>query len=129
MRKWGTPDDPRRARVEEMLESSRVVEIFKGVHDFNIDEPAEDFPILSMAFGSWTSTVRFQVPQFGRWLAATGSQRAYAHHRSIMQNYTWQRRQRQPGHPGNGCSRCHFNSWSWRPGRDLSRRPFHPDAP
>ncbi len=48
----GTPDDPRRARVEEMLESSRVVELFKGVHEFNIDEPAEDFPLLSMAFGS-----------------------------------------------------------------------------
>ena len=94
----GTPEDPRRARVEEMLESSWVVELFKGVHDFNIDEPAEDFPILNMAFGSWTSTVRFHVPEFGRWLAATGSQHAYAHHRRIMQNYTWQRRQRQPEH-------------------------------
>ena len=94
----GTPEDPRRARVEEMLESSWVVELFKGVHDFDIDEPGEDFPILNMAFGSWTSTVRFHIPDFGRWLATTGSQHAYAHHRRIMQNYTWQRRQRQPRH-------------------------------
>ena len=105
----GTPDDPRRARVEEMLESSRVVEIFKGVHDFNLDEPAEDFPILSMAFGSWTSTVRFHVPQFGRRLAATGSQHAYSHHRRIMQHYNWQRRQRQPGHLGQWLFKMPFH--------------------
>ncbi len=105
----GTPEDPRRARVEEMLESSWVVELFKGVHDFNIDEPAEDFPILNMAFGSWTSTVRFHVPEFGRWLAATGSQHAYAHHRRIMQNYTWQRRQRQPGHQGQWLFKMPFH--------------------
>lgn len=43
----GTPEAPRRARVEEMLESSRVVEVFKGVQDFNTDEPAADFPILT----------------------------------------------------------------------------------
>ena len=105
----GTPEDPRRARAEEMLESSRVVEIFRGVHDFDIDEPAEDFPILSMAFGSWTSTVRFHVPEFGRWLAATGSRHAYAHHRRIMQNFNWQRRQRQPGHRGQWLFKMPFH--------------------
>ena len=105
----GQADDPRRARVEEMLESSRVVELFKGVHDFNIDEPAEDFPILSMAFGSWTSTVRFHVPEFGRWLAATGTQYAYAHHRRIMQNFTWQRRQRRPDHQGQWLFKMPFH--------------------
>ena len=94
-----TPDDPRRARVEEMFNSSRVIELFEGIHDFDIDEPSEDFPILSMAFGSWTSTVRYHVPDFGRWLAATGSRHAYAYHRRIMQHYTWQRRQRHPEHP------------------------------
>ena len=105
----GTLEDPRRARVEEMLESSWVVELFKGVHEFNIDEPAEDFPILNMAFGSWTSTVRFHIPEFGRWLAATGSQHAYAHHRRIMQNYTWQRRQRQPRHQGQWLFKMPFH--------------------
>ena len=92
-----TPDDPRRAWVEDLLNSSDALELFEGVHDFDVDEPSEDFPILSMAFGSWTLIVRFRIPEFGRWLAANGSQHAYAHHRRIMQNITWQRRQRQPG--------------------------------
>ena len=95
-----TVDDPRRTWVQDMLNSSDVRELFEGVHDFNVDEPVEDFPILSMAFGSWTIIVRFQIPEFGRWLAATGSQHAYAHHRRIMQNINWQHRQRQPDHQG-----------------------------
>ena len=93
-----TPDDPRRAWVEDLLNSSDGLKLFEGVHDFDVDEPSEDFPILSMAFGSWTIIVRFRIPAFGRWLAATGSRHAYAHHRRIMQNITWQNRQRQPEH-------------------------------
>ena len=95
--KGGTPDDPRRKRVEEMLNAAGIIDLFHGVHDFDVDEPAEDFPILTMAFGAWTSTVRYHVPEFGRWLAANGSRDAYAYHRRAMQHYTWQRRQRQPG--------------------------------
>ena len=93
-----TPDDPRRSWVEDLLNSSDALELFEGVHDFDVDEPVEDFPLLSMAFGSWTLTVRFRIPAFGRWLAASGSKRAYAHHRRTMQNITWQHRQRQPEH-------------------------------
>ena len=110
-----TPDDPRRTWVEDLLNSSDALELFEGVHDFDVDEPSEDFPILSMAFGSWTLIVRFRIPEFGRWLAATGSQHAYAHHRRTMQNITWQHRQRQPEHRRSGCSRCPFISWNWRP--------------
>ena len=104
-----TPDDPRRAWVEDMLNSSDAIELFEGVHDFNVDEPSEDFPILSMAFGSWTFIVRFRVPEFGRWLAATGSQHAYAHHRRIMQHYCWQHRQRQPEHRGQWLFKMPFH--------------------
>ncbi|MCY3790996.1 MAG: SDR family oxidoreductase [Gemmatimonadetes bacterium] len=96
----GTPEDPRRAHVKERLGSSEVRERFKGVHDFDIDEPAEDFPILEMVFGSWTSTVRFRIPEFGRWLEVNGTRHSYAHHRRIMQHLTWQRRQRQLQHQG-----------------------------
>ena len=104
-----TPDDPRRAWVEDMLNSSEALELFEGVHDFNADEPSEDFPILSMAFGSWTFMVRYRVPEFGRWLAATGSQHAYAHHRRIMQHYCWQHRQRQPEHQGQWLFKMPFH--------------------
>ena len=104
-----TPDDPRRAWVEDMLNSSDAIELFEGVHDFNVDEPSEDFPILSMAFGSWTFIVRFRVPGFGRWLAATGSQHAYAHHHRIMQHYSWQHRQRQPEHQGQWLFKMPFH--------------------
>ena len=93
-----TTEDPRRTQVKERLNSSEIRELFKGVHDFDIDEPAEDFPILEMAFGSWTSTVRFRIPEFGRWLEVNGTKHAYAHHRRIVQHLTWQRRQRELGH-------------------------------
>ena len=104
-----TPDDPRRAWVEDLLNSSDALELFEGVHDFDADEPSEDFPILSMAFWSWTLIVRFRIPEFGRWLAATGSQRAYAHHHRIMQNITWQHRQRQPEHQGQWLFKMPFH--------------------
>ena len=93
-----TPDDPRRAWVEDLLNSSDALDLFEGVHNFDVDEPSEDFPILSTAFGSWTLISRFRIPEFGRWLADTGTRHAYAHHRRTMQNITWQRRQRQPEH-------------------------------
>ena len=96
----GTPEDPRRRHVKERLGSSEVRERFKGVHDFDIDEPAEDFPILEMVFGSWTSTVRFRIPEYGQWLEANGTRHSYAHHRRIVQHLTWQRYQREPGHNG-----------------------------
>ncbi len=104
-----TADDPRRAWVEDLLNSSDALELFEGVHDFNVDEPSEDFPILSMAFGSWTLIVRFRIPEFGRWLDATGLQHAYAHHRRTMQNLTWQRRQRQPEHQGQWLFKMPFH--------------------
>ncbi len=92
----GTPDDPRRARFEEIFNSLRVVDLLKGVHDFNIDEPTEEFSILNRTFGAWTTTVQYHIPEFGRWLTANGSRDAYAFHRRAMQHYAWQRRQRQP---------------------------------
>ncbi len=104
-----TPEDPRRAWVEEMIDSSDINELFKGVHDFNVDEPTEDFPLLSMAFGSWTATVRFHVPEFGRWLDATGVRHAYAHHRRTMQNLSWQRRQRHPRQVGQWLFKMPFH--------------------
>ena len=93
-----TPDDPRRAWIEDLLNSSEALDLFEGVHDFDVDEPSEDFPILSAAFGSWTLIVRFRIPDYGRWLADTGTRHAYAHHRRTMQNISWQRRQRHPEH-------------------------------
>ena len=105
----GTLDDPRRKRVQEMLEASGVVERFEGIHEFNIDEPVEDFSLLNLAFGSWTLTVQFHIPEFRRWLAATGCRHAYAHHRRIMQNLAWQRRQREPAHPGQWLFKMPFH--------------------
>lgn len=94
-----TSDDPRRAYFEEVLEASGIRETFAGIHHLDIDEPEEDFPILRLAFAAWTLTVRYHVPDYGRWLADSGSRHAYAYHRRVMQHYTWQRRQREPGPP------------------------------
>ena len=96
----GTPEDPRRAHFDEALDVSGVRETFAGIHHIDIDEPEEDFPILKLAFATWTLAVQYRVPGYARWLAETGCRNAYAHHRRIMQHYTWQRRQRDPGRTG-----------------------------
>ena len=94
----GTPDDPRRVRMQGMLDASGILKVLEGVHDFNVDEPEEDFPIFRMAFSAWVSVARFHIPEYGRWLAANGSGDAYAYHRRIIQHFAWQRRQQQPEH-------------------------------
>ena len=91
----GTSADPRLAYLRDLIAASGVKEVFKGIHPIGIDEPEEDFPLLRLAFATWISTVRYHVPDFGRWLAATGCRNAYAQHRRVMQHFTWQRRQRE----------------------------------
>ena len=105
----GTSDDPRRAYVEDVVNASGAVEAFAGIHDIDIDEPEEDFMILMMAFAAWTSTVRYHVPDFGRWLAASGSWKAYAFHRRTMQHFTWQHCQCQPEHQGQWLFKMSFH--------------------
>ena len=92
-----------------MLNAPKIVELFEGVHDFNVDEPEEDFPILRMAFASWTTTARFHIPEFGRWLAASGSRNVYAFHRRTVQHFSWHRRQRQPEHQGQWVFKMPFH--------------------
>ena len=105
----GTLDDPRRERTEEMLQASEIVKALEGIHDFNIDEPEEDFPIFRMAFAAWVSTVRLHLPEFGRWLTTTGSRKAYAFHRRVIQQYSWQRRIRKPEFRGQWLFKMPFH--------------------
>ena len=62
-----------------------------------------------MAFSAWVSTARFHIPEYGRWLNANGSEDVYAYHRRIMQHFTWQRRQREPGHNGQWLFKMPFH--------------------
>ena len=105
----GTTDDPRRARTEDAIRASGLSEVFEGVHDIEVDEPEEDIPIFRLAFASWSFTIRFHVPEFGRWLAANGSEHAYAYHRRTMQHFTWQRRQREPERQGQWLFKMPFH--------------------
>ena len=105
----GTPDDPRRVRTDEALRASDMLTVLEGVHDFDVDEPEEDFPIFRMAFAAWVSTARFRVPEYGRWLAANGSRSAYAFHRRTVQHFAWQRRQRQPRREGQWLFKMPFH--------------------
>ena len=90
----GSFDDPRRAHMEEILSAAQIAEKVAEMHRVDIDEPEEDFPLLRLSFTTWTETVEHHVPGYARWLAATGSRNAYAHHRRAMQHFTWQRLQR-----------------------------------
>ena len=92
----GSTDDPRRAFMEEVLSASGIAERLAEMHRIDIDEPDEDFPILRMTFSAWIETVAHHVPEYARWLAASGSRNAYAHHHRVMQHFTWQRCQREP---------------------------------
>ncbi|MDD9984131.1 MAG: SDR family oxidoreductase [Gammaproteobacteria bacterium] len=90
-----TADDPRRGYLKELMAATGIADRFAGLHHIDIDEPEEDFPILRLAFAAWIDTVAYHVPDYGAWLAETGSRHAYAHHRRVMQHFTWQRRQRE----------------------------------
>ena len=94
-----TADDPRRRYLKELMAATGLADRFAGLHHIDIDEPEEDFPILRLAFAAWIDTVAYHVPDYGAWLAETGSSHAYAHHRRVMQHLTWQRRQREPEEP------------------------------
>ena len=105
----GTPADPRREALEDILEASGAVENFAGIHHIDIDEPEEDFPLLRSAFASWTTLIRYRLPGYARWLATADMGHAYGHHRRTMQHFTWQHRQRR----------------SDRGGQWLFKMPFH----
>ncbi len=90
----GSADDPRRPFAEELLSASGILDMFKGVHHFDVNEPEEDLGLLRMGFSAWGATIWFHTPDFARWLAGRDMSESYAFHRRAMQNYTYQRRQR-----------------------------------
>ena len=92
----GTAEDPRRAYAEELLGATNVVDTLSGLHRTDIDEPEEDLWILWLTFSTWIFATAYHVPAYGRWLAEAEPRNAYAHHRRVMQHFTWQRRQREP---------------------------------
>ena len=92
-----TAADVRRARLLDVFVAAGFFESFAGAHDIDVDEPEEDLGLLRHTFLSWSNTNIYQVPGYGRWLAAAGSRRAYGYHRRAMQHFTWQRHRQQPG--------------------------------
>ena len=105
----GSPADPRREALEDLFEAARVNETFAGIHNFGIEEPEEDFPLLRMGFASWTTLVQYRLPSYRRWLADSDLRPAYGHHRRIMQHFTWQRRQRQNANAGQWLLKMPFH--------------------
>ena len=95
-RAW-TEFDIRRARLRDVFVAAGFFESFAGAHQLDVDEPEEDLPLLRHTFRSWSNTNIYQVPEYGRWLAAAGSRPAYGYHRRALQHFTWQRHMQQPG--------------------------------
>ena len=91
-----TAEDPRRVYAEELLSATGAIDALAGLHRVDMSEPEEDFMLLWLAFRTWAFATAHRVPGYGRWLAEAGSREVYAHHRYVMQNFTWQRRQREP---------------------------------
>ena len=104
----GSAEDPRRAFAEELLNASGIVDMFEGVHHFDVNEPEEDLGLLRMGFSAWGATVWFDIPEFGRWLADNDMSESYAFHHRAMQNYTHQR-QRQSGGEGQWVLKAPFH--------------------
>ena len=105
----GTPDDPRRAQVEEAFNAVEIFKAMEGVHPVDFDEPEEDFPIFKMSFKSWTFAAQFHVPDYARWVADSGSGDAYGYHRRMVRHFTWQRRQATPGQEGQWLFKMPFH--------------------
>ena len=105
----GSAEDPRRAFAEELLNASGIVDMFKGVHHFDVNEPEEDLGLLRMVFAAWGATIWFHIPDFARWLAGMDMSESYAFHRRAMQNYTHQRRQRRNGGGGQWVLKAPFH--------------------
>ncbi|MDE2719556.1 SDR family oxidoreductase [Candidatus Palauibacter polyketidifaciens] len=105
----GSANDPRRAFAEELLNASGIVDMFKGVHHFDVNEPEEDLGLLRMGFAAWSTTVRFHIPGFAGWLAGRDAGESYAFHRRAMQSYTHQRRQRRNGRDGQWLLKMPFH--------------------
>ena len=91
-----TDADARRARLRDVFIAAGFFESFAGAHDINVDEPEEDLGLLRHTFRSWSNTNIYQVPTYGRWLAATSARPAYGYHRLAIQHFTWQRHMRRP---------------------------------
>ena len=105
----GTPDDVRWSKAEEARTAFEVFDALKGIHPVELGEPEEDFPIFKLCFRSWTFAAQYHVPGFARWLASSNFDDAYSFHHQLMQHYTWQRRQEQPGHQGQWLLKMPFH--------------------
>ncbi len=105
----GTSEDLRLSQAEEASSAIEVFDALKGIHPVEFHEPEEDFPIFKFCFKSWTYASQFRVPRFARWLAESGLGDAYSFHRQMLQQYTWQRRQAQPGHEGQWLLKMPFH--------------------
>ena len=92
-----TDADTRRARLLDVFVAAGFFESFAGAHHIDVDEPEEDLGLLRHTFVSWSNTNVYQVPEYGRWLAAADARPAYGYHRRAIQHFTWQRRLKNPG--------------------------------
>ena len=88
----GTPDDPRRKFALDVMDATELFTATSGIHHVDIDEPEEDFKLLSLAFTSSIAALAHRVPGYLQWLETVDSENAYRLHYRTMQNFSWQRR-------------------------------------
>ncbi len=81
----------RRRYAEDLLNASGIMTAMRGIHAVDAGEPEEEFALLEESFAAWSYTLRFHVPDYGRWLARRDAGFGYGVHRQALRHLSWQR--------------------------------------
>ena len=73
--------DARRRYADDLLGAAGIAAAMSGIHAVDAGEPEEEFALLEESFAAWSYTLRYDVPEYARWLAGQDGAFAYGVHR------------------------------------------------
>jgi thioester reductase-like protein len=87
----GAMDDARRRYADDLLGAADIAAAMSGIHAVDAGEPEEEFALLEQSFAAWSYPLRYDVPDYARWLAGRDAGFAYQVHRQALRHLSWQR--------------------------------------